>query len=311
MEKFAKNNRTSVRAYKGDAMTLLCFDVDKKTIENFTGFSIKVTPPGENARSYYLYNRISYSPDVIAASKWDPAKINIYKMNYAPLQRFSWVHVPGTDSQVHDYVYGDYKYDVTPRYLIDNKLQALVKELTVSIIIDVSPYKSGKTQINFTRGFIESQAYSRHFGLNNKIRPNDTDLIFSTSQIANPAFGQYTFEDQYKWLGWQARVALFDLLDDTVKNKRMSLDVFAYDLDEPDICSQLIQLAKEGRVRIILDSSASHSGDNDFETKFDALFKQEALDKAALVRGKYLSISHSKIRWQICKGSNGICQFFN
>jgi len=295
MEKFAKNNRTSVRAYKGDAMTLLCFDVDKKFIENFTGFSIKVTPPGENARAYYLYNRISYSPDVIAASKLDPAKINIYKMNNAPLQRFSWVHVPGTDSQVHDYVYGDYKYDVTPRYLIDNKLQALDKELTVSIIIDVSPYKSGKTQINFTGGFIESQAYSRHFGLNNKIRPNDTDLIFSTSQIANPAFGQYTFEDQYKWLGWQARVALFDLLDDTVKNKRMSLDVFAYDLDEPDICSQLIQLAKEGRVRIILDSSASHSGDNDFETKFDALFKQEALDKAALVRGKYLSISHSKI----------------
>lgn len=96
MEKFAKKNGVSVRAYKGDAMTLLCFDVDKKLTENFTGFSIKVTPPGKNARAYYLYNRISYSPDVIAASKLDPVKINIYKMNYAPLQRFSWVRVPGS-----------------------------------------------------------------------------------------------------------------------------------------------------------------------------------------------------------------------
>lgn len=302
MEKYTKKNGVSVRAYKGDAMTLLCFDVDKKIIENFTGFSIKVTPPGENARAYYLYNRISFAPDVIAASKLDPAKVNIYKMNYAPLQRFSWVHVPEADNEIDGYVYGDYKFEITPRYLIDNKLQVLNKDLTVSITIDVSPYKSGKTQISFTRGFIESQAYSRHFGLNNKIRPNDTDLIYSTSQVANPAFGQYTFEDQYKWLGWQARVTLFEFLDVTLKNKQMSLDVFAYDLDEPDVCNQLIDLAREGRVRIILDDSASHSGDNDFETKFDILFKQEALDKAALVRGKYFSISHSKIFIQKHKG---------
>ncbi|HEY5408051.1 MAG TPA: phospholipase D-like domain-containing protein, partial [Ginsengibacter sp.] len=291
----AKKNGVSVRAYKGDAMTLLCFDVDKKIIENFTGFSIKVTPPGENARAYYLYNRICYAPGVIAASKLDPAKINIYKMNYAPLQRFSWVHVPGTDSEIQEYIYGNYKFDITPRYLIDNKLQALNKDLTVSVTIDVSPYQSGKTQISFTRGFIESQAYSRHFGLNNKIRPNDTDLIYNTNQIANSTFGQYTFEDQYNWLGWQARVTLFDFLDETLNNKKMSLDVFAYDLDEPDVCSRLIELARQGRVRIILDNSASHTGDTAFETKFDSLFKQEALDKTALVRGKYLSISHSKI----------------
>lgn len=295
MEKFAKKNGVSVRAYKGDAMTLLCFDLDKNIIENFTGFSIKVTPPGANSRSYYLYNRISYAPEVIAASKLDTAKINIYKMNYAPLQRFNWVHVAGTDKGINQNVYGNYKYEITPRYLIENKLQPLNKELTAGITIDVSPYKSGKLQISFTRGFIESQAYSRHFGLNNKIRPNKTDLIFDIKQIANASFGQYTFEDQYKWLGWQARVALLAFLDEAVKNKKMTLDVFAYDLDEPVICSQLIELAKEGRVRIILDNSAEHSGATAFETKFDILFKDNALDKNALVRGKYFSLSHSKI----------------
>lgn len=304
MEKFSKKNGVSVRAYKGDAMTLLCFDVDKKIIENFTGFSIKVTPPGKNRYAYYLYNRISFSPEVIAASKINPEKVNVYKMNYAPLQRFSWVHVPETDNDINKYNYGDYKYEITPRYLIDDKLQPINKNLTASILIDVSPYKVGKFQIGFTRGFIESQAYTRHFGLNNKIRPNKTDLIFDIKQIAgplakdkkaNPSLVPYSYEDQHEWLGWQARVALMTILDETVNDKKLSLDVFAFDLDEPIICSQLLTLAKEGRVRIILDNSASHTGSKDFETKFETLFKKTALDRNALVRGKYFSLSHSKI----------------
>ena len=304
MEKFTKKNGVSVRAYQGDAMTLLCFDVDKKILENFTGFSIKVTPPGGKRYPYYLFNRISYSPEVIAASKIDPKKVDVYKMNYAPLQRFSWVHIPETDNNINKYNYGDYKYEITPRYLIEDKLQPLKKELTVSIVIDVSPYDPGKFQIAFTRGFIESQAYTRHFGLNNKIRPNKTDLIFDITQNAgpfakdkkaNPSMLPYTFEDQHKWLGWQARVALLAMLDETVGNKKLSLDVFAFDLDEPVICSRLLTLAKEGRVRIILDNSASHSGSTDFETKFETAFKATAVDPDALVRGKYFSLSHSKI----------------
>jgi len=304
MEKFSKKNGVSVRAYKGDAMTLLCFDVDKKIVQNFTGFSIKVTPPGKDRYAYYLYNRISYSPDVLAASGINPDKVNVYKMNYSPLQRFNWVHIPETEGDINKYNYGDYKYEITPRYLIENKLLPLNKELTVTTIIEVSPYKSGKFQISFTRGFIESQAYTRHFGLNNKIRPNASDLIFDITQNAgplakdkktNPSLLPYTYEDQHEWLGWQARVALVQMLQETVDDKKLSLDVFAFDLDEPVICSHLLTLAKEGRVRIILDNSASHSGSTDFETKFETAFKTTAIDPNALVRGKYLSLSHSKI----------------
>lgn len=304
MEKFSKKNGVSVRAYKGDAMTLLCFDVDKKIIKNFTGFTIKVTPPGKDRYAYYLYNRITYSPDVLVTSKINPDKVNVYQMNYSPLQRFSWVHVPETDHDINKYNYGDYKYEITPRYLIENKLQRLNKELTVSVIIDVSPYKSGKFQIGFTRGFIESQAYTRHFGLNNKIRPNTTDLTFDVTQNSgplakdkkiNPSLLPYTYEDQHEWLGWQARVALLALLDETVSDKKRSLDVFAFDLDEPVICSRLLTLAKEGRVRIILDNSASHTRSTDYETKFETAFKLTTIYPNALVRGKYFSLSHSKI----------------
>ena len=311
MEKFATKNGVSVRAYRGDAMTLLCFDVKKNMLENFTGFTIKITPPGTNHRAYYLYNRISYSPAVLASSNLDPQKINVYKMNFAPLQRFSWVHVPGTNQNTKQYIYGDYTYDITPRYLINDKLQSLDKTFTVSVTITVAPYLSGKIQVSFTRGFIESQAYSRHFGLNNKIRPNKTDLLFDINQISgplakdkegNPLLGQYTYEDQYAWLGWQARVVITNMINEVVNNKKYNLDVFGFDLDEPYICSQLLVLAKEGRVRIILDSSTDHVKPGCFEQQFASLFMEQALDKTTLVRGKYLSLSHSKVFIQKLNG---------
>jgi len=304
MEKFDTKNGVSVRAYKGDAMTLLCFDLDKDKIKDFTGFSIRVTPPGKNKKSYFLFNRISYSSDVLKKTKIDTAKVNIYTMDNAPLQRFSWIHTPGTNHNINKYLYGEYTYAVTPRYLVNDELKVLDNELTVSITIDVNPYKSGNLQISFTRGFIESQAYFRHFGLNNKTRPNKTELLFDIKQISGPLakdkarspnLQDYTFEDQHKWLGWQARTSVIQFLDDTLKDDNLSMDVFAFDLNEPFLCDKLIQLGKAGRVRIILDNSTGHTKATSLEPKFAKIFRQEAKDKKALQRGKYLSLSHSKI----------------
>ncbi len=40
MEKFASKSGISVRAFKGDAMTLLAFDLTDNLKENLVGFSI-------------------------------------------------------------------------------------------------------------------------------------------------------------------------------------------------------------------------------------------------------------------------------
>ena len=58
--------------------------------------------------------------------------------------------------------------------------------LTVEIEIDIHPYSSGNFQIGFCRGFIESQAFSRHFGPNNHLVPSKTELIFDITQNAGP-----------------------------------------------------------------------------------------------------------------------------
>ena len=44
MEVPNSKNGVSVRAYQGDVMTLLAFDLDESKTKNFAGFSVRITP---------------------------------------------------------------------------------------------------------------------------------------------------------------------------------------------------------------------------------------------------------------------------
>jgi phosphatidylserine/phosphatidylglycerophosphate/cardiolipin synthase-like enzyme len=308
MDVKVSKNGLSVIAYKGDAMTLLAFDLDESKTTNFTGFSIRVTPPGKE--TYYLFNKLTFSPEVFTTSHIDKTKVWINSTEFSPIQKYRWVHTPATNHDINVCVFGDYEYFITPRYLINNVLQPLDGNLTVSITINVSPYQSDNLQIGFTRGFIESQAYSRHFGSNN-IRPNKTDLIFDETLISgpspadkkkNPGLKDYTYENQFTWLGWLARRRILELLDETKNNTNLSLDVFAFDLNEPLICNSIFQLAEEGRVRVILDDSKDHIGPRKLETEFDNQYRSLAKDATSLVRGHFQSLAHSKVFIQKLNG---------
>ena len=52
-------------------MTLLALDLVESETENFTGFSIFVTPP-DFKKGFFLSNKISYSSDVKSKSHIDP-----------------------------------------------------------------------------------------------------------------------------------------------------------------------------------------------------------------------------------------------
>src|SRR6185295_2989631 len=210
MKDHDSKNGVSVRAHRGDAMTLLAFDLVEDKAKNFTGFTVRITP-GTQA-PYYMTNLLSY-PAAIRKKNHITDK-DKWSTLYSPIQKFRWVHVPATFHQIHKPFYGSYQYEVTPRYMIDDILQPLDPNLTVPISIKVGPYQSGDLQIGFTRGFVASQAYTRNFGNNNKVRPNKKDLIFDikakSGAIKRDKNGQmvtedYTFEDQHVWMGWQAR----------------------------------------------------------------------------------------------------------
>ena len=73
--------------------------------------------------------------------------------------------------------------------------------------------------------------------------------------------------------------------------------MFAYDLNEPDVVSRLIKLAKRGAARVILDNAALHHNTTKPtpEDQFEKLFKAAAKAPADVLRGHFQRYSHDKI----------------
>jgi len=100
-----------------------------------------------------------------------------------------------------------------------------------------------------------------------------------------------------------------------LKNKALHLDVFAYDLNEPDLIKILLGLANEGRVRVILDDAALHHDSKPSkkaaakssakskskpkapkpEDQFEKLFRKTKKKPAAILRGSFGRYAHDKV----------------
>jgi phosphatidylserine/phosphatidylglycerophosphate/cardiolipin synthase-like enzyme len=286
----------SVRAYRGDFKTLLAFTFsDKRSAKNLAGFTLQCMPKGK--QPYYLQNTLRFqTPGDHAQDPKEPANSSIN----APMRKFRWLHVPGSVHQGTQPFKGRYTYTVTPRYFDDKKsLRPIDPALSVAVDVDVEPFQKQGLALGFTRGFTQSQAFVHHFGLNALIRPKTKDLLFDTRQQSgtNAAGEQFTFADAYKWLGFTARAQIFGVLNEVLTNESLHLDVFAYDLNEPDVINILLRLAEQGRIRIILDNSSLHHNAKSPkpEDHSEKLFIKAAKGKAAILRGKFGRYAHDKV----------------
>jgi hypothetical protein len=285
----------SLVAYRGDAKTLLAWDLAEDRREQLAGFTIACRPPGKQA--YFLWNRLQFEhPDQHAQDASEPANSSVN----APLHKFRWLHVPGSAHQGLAPAMGTYTYTVTPRYFdADGKLLALDATLGTSVDVLVDGFEQGSLRLGFTRGYVQSQAYVDHFGSRARIVRPGADLLYDTSDVAgtNPAGEQFTYAEEYDWLGFTARRAIFGLLDEALADPGLKLDVFAYDLDEPDMMKKLLALAEQGRVRVVLDNSGEHHNEDrpQPEDKFEAAFRQAATGAAAIKRGSFRRYAHDKV----------------
>ena len=281
-------------AHRGDAKTLLAFDLDPPARSGLAGFSIRVTPPGKPP--YYLFNQLRFAhPDDHASLPGEKA----WSSANAPFQKFRWVHVPGQSHQGLDPVWGDYLYEATPRYFdAGGHMLALDPALTAAVTIEMAPFKDGSLSLGFTRGFTQSQAFTRHFGKDARIRPQGDELLYDTNAICgtNDKGEKFTYEQQYRWSGFTARKLIFGLLDEAIADPQLSVDLFAYDLNEPDFMRRLLKLGENGRVRIILDNADLHHDPTDLtkEDRFAEEFENVA-GAPALKRGKFGRYSHDKV----------------
>ena len=305
-----KNGSFSLRAYRGDAKTLLAFDLSNEAAtRNLAGFTIACQPKGQPA--YYLHNDLRFEkPGDHAQVASEPANSSIN----APIHKFRWVHVPGQVHQGTQPLFGDYTYTVTPRFFNDSaSLKPLDPALSASVTITVDEFVKGNLTLGFARGYTQSQAFVNHFGKDTRIQPDDRPLEFDTSVIAgkNAEGVEFTYQQAYEWLGFTAREKIFSVLNEVLANENLVVDVFAYDLNEPDLVGILLKLAKQGRIRIILDNAALHHQGKPrakspaatakkpkkppLEDDFERAFVKAAGNKPLLKRGKFDRYAHDKV----------------
>ncbi len=313
-----RKNGFSVNAYQGDFKTLLGFNfASQAQAANLAGFSIQVQPPG--GQSYYLLNDLSFppasGPHAVLAGQPAQSSANV------PFQKYRWVHVPGQSHQGLAPATGRYAYTVTPRFFNAGKLTALDPSRSVSVTIDVAPFVKGHLALGFTRGYMQSQAFAHHFGDHTPLQPPNRPLVYNTAATAgsNQAGQSFTFAQIYQWAGSTARVQVFNVLNQVLNDPSLSLKMFAYDLDEPDIVTILLKLAAEGRIRLILDNAELHvthtvknkkTGAEKTVTPLEVPFAQQFQQQAkppnsAIVRGQFARYSHDKIL-VVCKNGNPI-----
>lgn len=281
------HNGVSLKAYKGSEMTLLAMNLDQRPDPGtFAGFTIFYTNP--DGKRNPIQNLLNFKgTDPVTGS------------DVSPIQLFKWVHFPGSYQQT-GMLSGEYIYESTPRYFDTNKkLLPLDAKKTVKVKIDVEDFTKGDLRIGFTRGFTKSQAYSNRYGANQRLVPKG-DWVFDTSINAgtNPVYGKFSYEDMYLWLGFNARKLILEMLDEALTDN-LGVDMFAYDFNDPVIAQHCFDLARKGKIRIILDNSDLHSGPDKNgkkteEDDFEDRFKKIAKPGSEIFRCRFGRYSHCK-----------------
>jgi len=261
----------TVAAYAGDGAVLLAFDVDETSQADLAGFAVDLTAP--DGTKLPVLNRLSFEHPITAGTT--PGERRFLPTSEAPLQKFHWVHFPP------DVQPGTFTYTTTAMLFRPGTDDRVEPGPSAQVEVELMPKEREHFRLGFTRGYISSQAYADHFD-NAPIRPEPPTIDYETAP----------FEPQYRWLGFHARRLIFDFLEEAVGDPELCLDVFAYDLDEPDFIRQLVRLG--GRLRMFLDDSSTHvkRGARELDAQA-ALGETAGVDRIRV--GHFRRFAHNKV----------------
>ncbi|OLF54750.1 phospholipase D-like domain-containing protein [Pseudomonas chlororaphis] len=242
----------TMKLWRGERMCLIGFDVEKPPAD-LVGFALEYKPPGAEDFTP-LPNRIAFEYDAPAHDAVDGQRK--FSSLQAPFQKFRWVHVP------HEAEPGTFVYRGRMMHMADDG--QLAPGTTIELAIDLDPTSyEGILDIGFTRGFTSSQAFLDRVPAGVKADVYGKRLIPSKSKdgLDHPK----TETAMYQWLGFEAVSMIFAVLDEVLQQPDTTLDVFAYDLNEPDILARLEKLDK--RLRIVIDDAGDHAAADSCETR--------------------------------------------
>jgi phosphatidylserine/phosphatidylglycerophosphate/cardiolipin synthase-like enzyme len=267
----------SLKVHRGDGMALLGMNWKQgKPPDEFVGFAIESKEPG-GKRWWPLTNRLTFPRPVARPS--DP---NVKSTLRSPIQKFRWVHFP-----LHADLPGKFTYRVTPVFMSEKDVISYGDAQQVKIELSRETYP-GELNVAFTRGFVSSQAFVDRF---DQFGPIETLLPAKADDGLTFVPTHPKAKDAYEWMGFEARRAILDLLDEAVADTEAQVRVIAYDLNLPEIVDRLAQLGS--RLKIIIDDSGSHKPTTSAESKSAELLAGPGVG-AAVKRQHVGNLQHNK-----------------
>lgn len=275
----AKNAKApfTLKLHRGDGMALLAMNWKAgRPPREFVGFALEYREPGGD-RFWVIKNRINFpNPDGSVNKERTSSRLS-------PIQKFRWVHFP-----VNAEMEGQFMYRVTPVFMSASGELSYGEAQTAGIVLARETYP-GKLNVTFTRGFVSSQAFvdryvTDHDGMKTLIPGKaDEGLEFAPSHPKA--------EEALKWMGFEARSAILEVLDAAIADKTAHVRVVCYDLNDPAIVSRLEKLKK--RLRIIIDDSKEHKPETSAESQSAERFAATA--GANQVKRQHMSnLQHNK-----------------
>jgi phosphatidylserine/phosphatidylglycerophosphate/cardiolipin synthase-like enzyme len=232
----------SLKVHRGEGMALLAMNwKDGKPPEDFVGFAIMYKPPGGD-RFFVLQNRLAFP---LADGRVDRTK---RPTTLSPIQKFRWVHFPRNAELA-----GEFLYRVLPVFMgaADDLSYGEAQEAPIELRRETFP---GELNLAFTRGMVSSQAFVDQYGFEAVAKLLPADAVDGLRFVPTHAKAA----EALTWMGFEARNAILELLDQAIADKKAKVDVVAFDLNEPDVVSRLEALKK--RVRVIIDDNKDDHG---------------------------------------------------
>lgn len=249
----AKNTkaRFSLKLHRGDGMTLLAMNWKSgRPPRDFVGFALEYKEPDDD-HYWPIKNRINF-PN--ADGSVNPVRSS---SRFAPIQKFRWVHFPMNAEKE-----GKFNYRVTPVFMnaAGELTYGEAQEAGIVLARETCP---GKLNVAFTRGFVSSQAFVDRYVSNT----DGMETLIPASADAGLDFAPThpKAEEALKWMGFEARSAILELLDAALADTSATVRVVCYDLNDPAIVTRLEAL--KARLTIIIDNSGTHKPDDSAESQ--------------------------------------------
>jgi phosphatidylserine/phosphatidylglycerophosphate/cardiolipin synthase-like enzyme len=249
----------TLKVHRGEGMALLAMNwKDDQPPPDLVGFAIEYKEP-KGDRFFILKNRLAFlNDDGSVDDRSQPTTL-------APIQMFRWVHFPRNAE-----LEGEFHYRVTPIFMNDHDemSQGDAQEARLELRRETYP---GQLNVSFTRGFVSSQAFVDRYAQDGgiaKLLPKKADDGLDFKPTHPKA------DEALAWMGFEARDAILQVLDQAIADKPAKVMVVAYDLNEPEIVTRLEQL--EDRVRVIIDDSDAHGKADSAESQAETRLVKSA-----------------------------------